>query len=62
MNGTHKPRFDFSQIGAADRLNLSATFLDGVKRFYEDPANIARYEKWKAERAKEASNGTTGRN
>lgn len=45
-----KPRFDLSQIGEADRLNLSATFLDAVQRFYEDPANLERFEKWQAQR------------
>lgn len=57
MNGTHKPRFDLSQIGEADRHNLAVTFLDAVQRFYEDPANIARFDKWQAERKKEAGNG-----
>lgn len=57
MSDIHKPRIDFSQIGQADLNNLASTFLDAAKRFYEDPANIERFEKWRAEREKEASNG-----
>lgn len=57
MSGTHKPRIDFSQIGQADWNNLASTLLDAAKRFYEDPANIERFEKWKADKEKEASNG-----
>lgn len=45
-----KPHFDLSQIGEADRQNLAATFLSAVQRFYEDPANIARFEEWRAQR------------
>ena len=57
MSTPNKPRFDLSQIGAADRLNLASTFLEAVQRFYEDPANIAKFEKWQAAREKEAANG-----
>ena len=46
------PRFDLSQIGEADRHNLCATFLDAVQRFFDDPANIARFEKWQQEQLK----------
>jgi len=54
-----KPRFDLSQIGEADRLNLAATFLDAVQRFYEDPANRERFEKWQAQRqARRAAEST----
>lgn len=45
-----KPRFDLSQMGEADRLNLASTCLDAVKRFYEDPANLARFEAWQSQR------------
>lgn len=47
-----KSRFDFSQIGEADRHNMCATFLDAIQQFYEDPANIARFEKWQQEQLK----------
>lgn len=54
-----KSRFDLSQIGEADRLNLAATFLDAVQRFYEDPANRERFEKWQAQRqARRAAEST----
>ena len=45
-----KPRFDLSQIGEADRHNLGVTFLEAIERFYEDPANLERFEKWQAKR------------
>ena len=54
-----KPRFDLSQIDEADRLNLASTFLEAIQRFYEDPANIARFEKWQAQRqARRAAENT----
>lgn len=51
MSTTNKPRIDFSQIGQADWNNLASTFLDAVKRFYEDPVNRERFEKWQKEQA-----------
>lgn len=57
MNDEYKSRFDFSQIGQAYRNNLASTFLDAVRRFFEDPVNIERFKKWQAEQEKEASNG-----
>ena len=53
MSEVNKSRFDLSQIGEADRLNLSATFLDAIQRFYDNPANIERFEAW--QRAKKGS-------
>lgn len=54
-----KPRFDLSQVGEADRHNLAATFLGAVQRFYEDPANLERFEKWQAQRqARRAAEST----
>lgn len=50
MAAPKKPRFDLSQIGEADKHNLSVTFLDAVKRFYEDPVNRERFERWQAQR------------
>lgn len=57
MSTPNKPRFDFSQISQADWNNLASTFLTAIERFYEDPANIERFEIWQAEREKEAANG-----
>lgn len=53
-----KPRFDLTQVGEADRQNLAATFLSAIQRFYEDPANLERFEKWQAQRQSRAA-GTT---
>lgn len=57
MNSMNAPRFDLSQMGTADRQILASSFLEAVKRFYEDPANHERFEKWKAAKGKEAGNG-----
>lgn len=46
MNTPKKSRFDLSQIGEADKHNLSSTFYDAVMRFYDDPANRAKFEEW----------------
>lgn len=51
MNSMNAPRFDLSQMGTADRQILASTFLEAVKRFYEDPANHERFEKWQKEKA-----------
>lgn len=45
-----KPRIDYSQVSEADWRNLSATFLKAIQRFYEDPTNLDRFEKWQAQR------------
>lgn len=42
----NKERKDLSQIGEADKHNLCATFLEAILEFYEDPANLARFEEW----------------
>lgn len=52
-------RFDLSQIGEADRHNLSATFLEATLRFYEDPANRERFEEWKKQQAQTCNQRTT---
>lgn len=44
-----KNKIDVSLITARDRKNLSITFLGAVKRFYENPENIRRFEEWKKE-------------
>lgn len=42
-------RFDLSEIGAADKRNLFSATFDAVRRFYDDPANREKYERWKHE-------------
>lgn len=44
-------RFDLSEIGTADKRNLFSATLDAVNRFYDDPANREKYERWKQEQA-----------
>jgi len=46
MDAPEKSRFDLSQVDEADRHNLSATFLEAVQRFYDNPANRKRFENW----------------
>ena len=50
MGAPKKSRFDLSQIGEADKHNLAATFLEAIQRFYDDPANRERFEKWQKEK------------
>lgn len=44
------PNFDISQISKADRRNLAAAFYKAIKKFYENPENLARFEEWNAQR------------
>lgn len=52
MAAPEKSRFDLSQMGEADRHNLSATFLEAVQRFFDDPANRERFERWQQEQSR----------
>lgn len=45
-----RPCFDLALIGEADKHNLCSTFLEAVQRFYDDPANRDRFERWKEKR------------
>lgn len=50
MASPKKPRIDLSQVGEANWQNLAVTFLDAMQRFYEDPANLERFEEWQNQR------------
>lgn len=50
MNTPGGSRFDLSQMGEADRHNLSATFFESVQRFFDDPTNRERFEHWQKQR------------
>lgn len=39
-------------ISVVDMRNLCRATLEAVKRFYEDPENVRRFEEWKARRDK----------
>lgn len=56
MDAPGKSRFDLSQISTADKHNLAATFLEAALRFYEDPENLKRFERWQAKKEACASN------
>jgi len=55
MNAPEKSRFDLTLMGEADRHNLSATFFEAVQRFFDDPANRDRFEKWQKQRKSRVS-------
>lgn len=59
MAQSDKPHIDYSQVGEADWLKLSTTFLDAIQRFYEDPANLERFEKWQTKRQARCAAETT---
>lgn len=40
-------RIDTSQIPAATAQMLGATFLAAVKKFYQNPENVKKFEEWK---------------
>ena len=54
MDNDKKCRFDLSEIGTADRRILFSATLDAVKRFYDDPVNIEKYERWKQEQMRKS--------
>lgn len=41
---------DTNQISSVDKRNLCSSFLAAVQRFYDDPHNRDRFERWKSER------------
>ena len=41
---------DTNLIPDIDRRNLCSTFLSAIQRFYEDPENRKRFERWMQER------------
>lgn len=44
-----RPKIDTSQIEELDWKVLSSTLLTAIKRFYDDPANVERFNSWKNE-------------
>lgn len=49
-----KSRFNFDEMGEADRRNLAATFLKAAEQFYDDPANVERFKQWQAQQKKKS--------
>lgn len=41
-------KIDVSQIPEWQMNRLCRTLLDACKRYYSDPENVRKYEKWKA--------------
>ena len=42
-----KSGIDVNLIPAVDVRNIASTVLESVKRFYENPKNVALFEAWK---------------
>lgn len=40
------PRIDVNLIPAAETRLLCSTLLAAVKRFYQDPENLKKFEEW----------------
>lgn len=38
------------KLNYSDRQDLGRTFLKAIERFYSDPQNVEKFEKWKEER------------
>ena len=47
-----KVKIKFEDIPEFQTNQLVKATLDACKRFYSDPKNVERFEKWKAERDK----------
>jgi hypothetical protein len=50
MGKYEKVHIDTKLIPKVEVKILAATFLDAVFRFYENPENMAEFERWRAER------------
>ena len=42
---------DLSQMSRIDRYLLSSTFYNAIKKYYENPENLRRFEEWQKGRA-----------
>ncbi|WP_172610865.1 hypothetical protein [Eubacterium limosum] len=42
-----KPKINTEEIPAAIVDALAISFLDSIQKFYNDPKNVAEFEKWK---------------
>ncbi len=49
---TKEVKIDINQIPKADLDRLCRATLKACEKFYSDPKNVERYEKWKAEQKK----------
>ncbi|MGN1375019.1 MAG: hypothetical protein ACI4V5_00540 [Prevotella sp.] len=49
-------QIDISQIPTAETRLLSQTFFTAVKKFYENPQNLAGFEDWKKRKELKALN------
>lgn len=45
------------KLNPYDRDDLACSLLKSIRKFYSDPANVARFERWKKEK-EERESGT----
>ena len=57
-NVTSKESYNLENISVSQWQmdQLAKTILDACKRFYADPENVKKYEKWKAKRDRKSKN------
>lgn len=48
-------KINIKAIPKIETMLLSSSFLNGVEAFYQNPKNMADFEKWKAERDRRAN-------
>ena len=44
---------NLSQIPPAESRNLAISFLEAIRKFYDDPKNEAEFQAWKKQREKQ---------
>lgn len=45
------------EMSAFDKRDLSHTLLGAIRKFYSDPANLAKFEEWKKKKEGENHEG-----
>lgn len=46
MSARNEVHIEIARIGDADKQNLCSTLLSAIERFYADPVNRERAERW----------------
>ncbi len=46
-------KLDLSQMSRMDRYLLSSTLYNAIKKYYENPDNLRRFEEWQKKRGKQ---------
>ena len=48
----NRDKIHFEDIPEFQRNRLAKSLLEACRKFYSDPKNVEKFEKWKAEKAK----------